>query len=111
MNRWWWKRERETGVYVEQERFRIVGAEGFFLAGLGFDGGWKRGRLENSIFPMDVLIKRARLLFSFNKNWSTPLAFVPSWGRQQAGNGCLHAETEQSPLNRIELIQELNGDA
>lgn len=34
------------GSYVEQERFRIVGAEGFFWRGLasmavGNEGGWK----------------------------------------------------------------------
>lgn len=71
-------------------------------------------REGNSIFPTDVLIKRVRFLFSF---LSTKIG-QPPWrwldATQQAGNGCLHAETEHSHLcapNRIELIQELNGGA
>lgn len=87
---------------------RVCRAGGFFF--------WLplETREGNSIFPTDVLIKRVRFLFSF---LSTKIG-QPPWrwldATQQAGNGCLHAETEHSHLcapNRIELIQELNGGA
>lgn len=109
MNRW----RRETGVYVEQERFRIVGAG--LSSGRVFFWLPLETREGNFIFPTDVLIKRVRFLFSF---LSTKIRGQPPWrwlgATQQAGNGCLHAETEHSHLcapNRIELIQELNGGA
>ena len=72
----------------------------------------RRRRINDRIYGTEV---KDRFLFSF---LSTKIRGQPPWrwlgATQQAGNGCLHAETEHSHLcapNRIELIQELNGGA